>query len=137
MPDLQCVIATPEKKILDQPVDSVVVPLFDGELGILPLRAPLIGRLGAGELRVTVGDRVTRFYIEGGLVEVFGRTVSLVTTHAIPATDLEPDRIQLELQEVSAAQVSGETELERRQEEVRRLRAMLRVARRAVHSTTA
>lgn len=136
MPDLQCVIVTPEKKILDQPVDSVVVPLFDGELGILPHRAPLIGRLGAGELRVMVGDRVTRFYIEGGLVEVFGRTVSLVTTHAIPATALEPDRIQLELQEVSAARVSGETELEQRQEEVRRLRAMLRVARRAVRSTT-
>lgn len=136
MPDLQCVIVTPEKKILDQPVDSVVVPLFDGELGILPLRAPLIGRLGAGELRVTVTDRVLRFYIEGGLVEVFGRTVSLVTTHAIPATNLEPDRIQLELQEVSAARVSGETELEQRQEEVRRLRAMLRVARRAVRSTT-
>ena len=136
MPDLQCVIVTPEKKILDQPVDSVVVPLFDGELGILPLRAPLIGRLGAGELRVTVADRVLRFYIEGGLVEVFGRTVSLVTTHAIPATALEPDRIQLELQEVSAARVSGETELEQRQEEVRRLRAMLRVARRAVRSTT-
>ena len=38
-------------------VDFVALPLFDGELGVMPGRAPLIGRLGFGELRTKVALR--------------------------------------------------------------------------------
>ncbi len=47
---LQCVVVTPEKTLFDDWVDFVALPLFDGELGVMPGRAPLIGRLGFGEL---------------------------------------------------------------------------------------
>ena len=43
---------TPEKAVLDQIAEMVVLPMFDGELGVLPGTAPIIGRLGAGELRL-------------------------------------------------------------------------------------
>ena len=49
---LQCVIVTPEKAILDEPADMVILPMIDGELGVLPRRAALVGRLGKGELRI-------------------------------------------------------------------------------------
>ena len=54
MPDqtIQCVVVTPERAVLDQAVDFVALPLYDGELGVLPGRAPLVGRLGYGELRI-------------------------------------------------------------------------------------
>ena len=48
---LQCVVVTPERTLFDELVDFVALPLYDGELGVLPGRAPLIGRLGYGELR--------------------------------------------------------------------------------------
>ena len=38
---LQCVIVTPEKAILDEPADMVILPMIDGELGVLPRRAAL------------------------------------------------------------------------------------------------
>ena len=46
---VRCVIVTPERAVLDQPADFVALPLYDGELGVLPGRAPLIGRLGIGD----------------------------------------------------------------------------------------
>src|SRR3954453_19481850 len=48
---LQCVVVTPEKTLLDETVDFVALPLFDGELGVLPGRSPLLGRLGYGGVR--------------------------------------------------------------------------------------
>ena len=52
---LQCVVVTPERTLLDELVDFVALPLYDGELGVLPGRSPLIGRLGYGELRTRIG----------------------------------------------------------------------------------
>ena len=52
---LQCVVVTPERTLFDELVDFVALPLFDGELGVLPGRSPLIGRLGYGELRTRIG----------------------------------------------------------------------------------
>ncbi len=48
---LQCVVVTPERTLFDELVEFVALPLYDGELGVLPGRTPLIGRLGYGELR--------------------------------------------------------------------------------------
>ena len=42
---LKYVVVTPEKALLDEPADFVVVPMFDGELGVALDRLPLIGRL--------------------------------------------------------------------------------------------
>ena len=36
--ELHCVVVTPEKAVLDEPADFVAVPMFDGELGVLPGR---------------------------------------------------------------------------------------------------
>ena len=49
---IQCVVVTPERALLDETVDFVALPMYDGELGVLPGRSPLIGRLGAGEMRL-------------------------------------------------------------------------------------
>ena len=43
---LQCVVVTPERTLFDELVDFVALPLYDGELGVMPGRTPLIGRLG-------------------------------------------------------------------------------------------
>jgi F-type H+-transporting ATPase subunit epsilon len=49
-------VVTPEATLLETPAQFVALPLFDGELGVLPGRSPFIGRLGYGELRVVEGD---------------------------------------------------------------------------------
>lgn len=50
---LQLVLVTPETTLLDEPVAGLRFPLYDGMFGVLPGRAPAVGRLGFGELKIT------------------------------------------------------------------------------------
>src|SRR6476620_11045769 len=75
---VRCVVVTPEKAVLDQIAEMVILPMFDGELGVLPGRAALIGRLGAGELRLKSASGVTRFFVESGFVQVHNNVVSVL-----------------------------------------------------------
>ncbi|MSQ94671.1 MAG: ATP synthase F1 subunit epsilon [Gemmataceae bacterium] len=85
---LKCVVVTPEKAVLDESADFVVVPMFDGELGIALDRQPLIGRLGFGELRITQGSAVKHYYVDGGFVQVRGNVVTVLTSKAVSAKDI-------------------------------------------------
>lgn len=85
---VQCVVVTPEKAILDEPVDFVAVPMYDGELGVLPGRAPLIGRLGTGELRTQRGGKERRVFIDGGFVQIRQDVVTVLTHKAVREEEL-------------------------------------------------
>lgn len=85
---VRCTIVTPEKAVLDAVADMVILPMFDGELGVLPGRAPIIGRLGAGELRLKTGDAVARYFVEAGFVQVRGNVISVLTAKAQKAEEV-------------------------------------------------
>jgi F-type H+-transporting ATPase subunit epsilon len=126
---LECIIVTPEATVLEHPAQFVVVPLYDGELGIAPGHTPLIGRLGYGELRLTEGDRTWRFYIDGGFV---------LTPRAIPAEKLDAAVIDEQLHAAQARPAHSDETLAARERSVAQSRAQLRVARHAAgHPATA
>ena len=85
---MQCIVVTPESTLRETPAEFVALSLFDGEIGIAPGHAPMIGRLGSGELRITEAGRTSRYYVEGGFVEVVGDVVSVLTPRAVPAEEL-------------------------------------------------
>ena len=86
---LQCVVVTPEKAVLDETADYVVVPMYDGELGVAPDRLPLIGRLGFGELRLTQGNQTKHMYVDGGFVQIRGNVVTVLTSKAMDVKDIK------------------------------------------------
>ncbi len=86
---LECIIVTPEATVVQTPATFVALPLYDGELGVAPGHSPFIGRLGYGELRITEGDVIRRFYVDGGFVQVATNIVSVLTSSAIPAEKLD------------------------------------------------
>ncbi len=94
---LECVVVTPEETTLQTPAQYIALPLFDGEIGIAPGRAPLIGRLGFGEMRIREGNNIYRYYVDGGFVEVSGNMVSILTQRAIAAEHLDPVEIKAAL----------------------------------------
>ena len=59
MAELSLVLVTPERTLFDKSVASIRVPLFDGSSGFYPGRAPLVGRLGIGELRLVDASGAT------------------------------------------------------------------------------
>jgi F-type H+-transporting ATPase subunit epsilon len=72
-------VISPEASLYDGDATSVVVPAFDGELGILTGHAPLMTLLGKGELRVEGGAGARRFAIEGGFLQIVNDQVRVVT----------------------------------------------------------
>ena len=126
---MKCIVVTPEKTVLSQDSTFVVLPLFDGECGILPNHAPLIARLGAGELRITGTDgQQTPYYVEGGFVEVLGDTVALLTMYALPAQELDLAEAEAELAEELADHDDSLALAGIRQERLFNCRARVRVA---------
>jgi F-type H+-transporting ATPase subunit epsilon len=125
---LQCVVVTPERALLDEPADFVAVPMYDGELGVLPGRAPLIGRLGAGELRLRRGGRMERFFVDGGFVQVRANTVTVLTARALRAAEIDATAAKQALQAALAPAASPEAR-EAHFKAQERARAQLRIAR--------
>ncbi len=99
---IQCLVVTPERTVLDERVDFVVLPLYDGELGVLPGHSPLIGRLGYGELRTRLGGAVSRFFLDGGFVQLRDDVVTILTGRAIPASQLDSAAASKDLEQAQA-----------------------------------
>lgn len=85
---VRCVVVTPERAVLDETAEMVIVPMYDGELGVLQGRAPIVGQLGAGELRLKTGDVSKRWFVEAGFVQVRSNVVTILTANARPATEV-------------------------------------------------
>lgn len=132
MPDrtLQCVVVTPERAVLDDEVEFVALPMYDGELGVLPGRAPLIGRLGFGELRLGQGTQARRYFVDGGFAQVRGNVVTVLTSRAIRADEINVAQARQSL-EAARQPTSTPQDQEAQHKAQLRARAQLEVARRA------
>ncbi len=130
-PELQCVVVTPERTVLREPADFVALTLFDGEIGIAPGRTPMIGRLGNGEMRIDHGGQTTRYYVEGGFVEVADGVVSVLTERATLAEELDVAASEGQLAGARSGPANTPELMAVRDRAVAQSRAQLRVARRA------
>lgn len=96
---VRCVVVTPEKAVLDETGDAVTVPMYDGGLGVYPGRAPLIGRLGYGELRVRSGNQTRRLFVDGGFVQVRANVVTVLTPRALKVEEIDAAAARQALEE--------------------------------------
>src|SRR6478735_1591484 len=79
-------LITPEAILLETSVVSAQVPSFDGLLGILDKRAPLLTKLGTGILRLDTAPNDSQlFLVVGGYAQMKGDELTVLTTEAIPA----------------------------------------------------
>lgn len=129
---VQVIVVTPERAMLDETVDSATIPLFDGELGVLPGRAPLTARLGPGELRILGEGGTRRLFIDGGFVQVTsagGRTiVTLLTPKAFPAETVTLAMSQEAMQQADTMPTETAVERENRYRAQERARGLARIA---------
>lgn len=87
---LKVIVVTPERAVLDETAEFVVLPLFDGELGVMSGHAPFVGQLAPGELKLKTAGVATRYYIEGGFAQVRANVVNILTPAAVKAEDVTP-----------------------------------------------
>lgn len=79
---LKVSVISPEKVLFEGSARSVSAPAFDGEMGILPMHAPLMTLLGKGTLRLETAEGERRFSVEGGFLQVVDDQVRVVTENA-------------------------------------------------------
>lgn len=79
---LTLALITPEATIYEGEADMVVLPAWDGEMGILRGHAPMMALLGQGELRITRDGAETTFYVSGGFMQVADDVVSVLSETA-------------------------------------------------------
>lgn len=126
---IRCVVVTPERTELDRQASFVTLPMYDGELGVGTGRAPLIGRLGYGLLKLQTEAGTQRLFIDGGFAQVEDDVVSVLTSRAMPADQIDVDAAERSLAE--ALQMPGTTPELRSLRDAAQLRArgQLRAAR--------
>lgn len=92
---LLCEIVTPERILYTNEVRMVVAPTLEGEIGILPLHAPLVTVLAPGEIRVRYGDsesEIEWFAIAGGYLQVHEDKVIVLADQAVSASQIDVER---------------------------------------------
>lgn len=125
---LTCIVVTPEQTSLEQQAEFVALPLFDGEIGIGLDHAPLIGRLGYGEMRLKTGNQTVSYYVDGGFVQVAGNVVSVLTNRAVAADKLDLKKAEQQLDEASQRPGTTDELLAIRERSIAQARAQIRVA---------
>src|SRR5262249_44537683 len=82
-------IFTPEGTAFTEHVKMVTLPAVEGQIGILPGHVPLMTQVVPGEIIVHAADRDMFFAVGGGLVDVTGDRVTIVTDMAVAADSID------------------------------------------------
>lgn len=124
----QCTIVTPEQQCFDQSAEQVILPAYDGLVGVLTNRAPLLVRIGAGPLQIDVaGGRPTYFYIEGGVAQMKDNRLTILTHIALPKSEINLADAEAELAAAQAMPSEGEEARTKKAAALRRAQGKLMV----------
>ena len=88
-------IVSPEKSFLKKDnVIEVVVPAFEGEMGILKDHISIISFLKPGIIKINSGNEESNFYVDDGIVEFKDNTLSILTSNIFDIKNSEASKIQ-------------------------------------------
>lgn len=91
-------LVSPERLLVSQPVDMVVVPGGDGDFGVLPGHAPLISTVRIGVIEIYEGTSVSdRIFVAGGFAEVTAERCTVLAEQAVRVAEIDPDRVEEQL----------------------------------------
>ena len=87
---LQLVVVTRERKIVEADADEVILPAYDGEIGVLPGHTPLLATLRVGIMRYRSGGKTSSLVLSWGFAEVLpDRVIVMAETATLPG-EIDP-----------------------------------------------
>jgi F-type H+-transporting ATPase subunit epsilon len=82
---LRLVVVTRERKIVEADVDEVILPAYNGEIGVLPGHTPLLAVLKVGIMRYREGGKTSSLVLSWGFAEVLpDRVIVMAETARLP-----------------------------------------------------
>ncbi len=82
-------VVTRERKIVEVDVDEIVLPAFDGEIGVLPGHTPLLTSLRIGQMRYRTGATVNRMVLSWGFAEVLPDRVIVLAERGVLPSEID------------------------------------------------
>ena len=93
--DFKIEIVNPEKSFLvKEDVSEVVVPAFEGEMGILKDHISIISFLKPGVIKILSKSGDENYYVEDGIIEFKNNNLSILTSSIFNLTDLDKSKQQ-------------------------------------------
>jgi len=117
----RCKLVTPTAALVDDQVKYASVPAWDGMMGVLPGRAPILAKLGTGELRLDFADSdkgeggTRSFLVEDGFLKMSGDELTILAEMAVPAESLTLAEAEAELRAAQAAPTAATGEARARE----------------------
>ena len=88
-------IVNPEKSFLSkEDVTEVVVPAFEGEMGILKDHISIISFLKPGIIKIFSNSEEEKYYIEDGIIEFKNNNLSILTSFILNIKDMDKEKIE-------------------------------------------
>jgi len=128
VPNLKVDIVTAERVVFsEEGVDRLIVPGIEGELGVLPLHAPLLTTIKPGVLRVVKGEEETTMAITGGFIEVRENRVTILADAAERGEDIDAARAEEARRRAEERLASREATVDMAKAEMDLKRALVRI----------
>ena len=107
-------IVNPDKSFLvKEDVSEVIVPAFEGEMGILKDHISIISFLKPGIIKILSKSGDENYYVEDGIVEFKNNNLSILTSSILNLTDLnkskQQDLLELAEKEASKAELNDQS----------------------------
>ena len=91
---LKLEVVTPTGQVYSKDVDMVTLPGSEGEMGILPQHAPLITKMGEGEIVAKRGGQEDRILVTRGMAEIMPDRVSVLTIFATDEAAIDEQKAE-------------------------------------------
>ena len=96
-------LVTPERLLLSEEVDEVILPGYEGEFGVLPVHTQYLAILNIGVLRYRKGSETRRIALGGGYAEVTPERVVVMADTAERAEEIDVERARRARERAEAA----------------------------------
>ncbi len=120
-------IVTPERLVVSETVDEVVLPGTEGYLGVLPGHAPLLTALAPGAISVRSGGRERHLAVSGGFLEILRGRVTVLATTCERAEEIDLERARRAREKAEALLRSEASDSEFRRAELKLKKALARI----------
>ncbi len=116
----QLELVTPEALLMSEPVEMVVVPGVDGDMGVMADHAPTVSTLRPGLVNIyddMSGPVSRQVFVAGGVAEISGESCIILAEEAVNLDDLSMEVAKSRLSEAEAAFASSNSDGEKAQAE--------------------
>lgn len=124
-------LVSPERLLLSEDVEMVVVPGTEGDFGVLPRHTPMISTVRPGVIRVFENGAVKdRIFVAGGFAEVTPERCTVLADQAMPLDEIDRAKAEQSLKDAreDLADAKDEAESNAAKKAIAVAEAMLQVS---------